>query len=310
MDGNFKPMEPVSWPAPFDDPAFVHQVKWDGIRILARVEPGGVTLRTRYGRDRTDNYPELQELGGLLRGTDALLDGEAVVLDDAGRPSFGRILRRDRSRAANAALRRALPVYYVAFDVLFLNGEPLLGRSFSERQEILADVLQHGEQVTVCRSHAEGVELFAATGRLGLEGIISKELAGRYHPGRKHPTWRKVKHFRRLNAVAGGVFLKQGRANALLLGLYDERGLIYVGRAASGLSAADLVSLTALARAHETFRSPFVEPPTAGRGLKVVWLAVQPTVVVRYNGWTDQGRLRNPVIEGFSTVPAAECVFP
>lgn len=309
MEREIIPMEPVSWPEPFNDPAFVHQVKWDGIRLLARVEPGGVRLSTRRGGDRTETYPELRELGGLLRGTGALFDGEAVVLDDTGRPSFGRILKRDRA-GAPAARGAVSPVQYVVFDVLFLNGQPLLDRPFSERREILRDVLRAGDQVSVCRDHADGVELFAATGALGLEGIVSKELAGRYHPGRKHPTWRKIKHSRRLNAVVGGVLLKQGRASALLLGLYHEDGLIYVGRAGSGLSGEELRVLTDLARRHENEPVPFTETPAFEKGLRPVWLARPITAQVRFTGWTDQGRLRNPVVEGFSTVPPAECRFP
>lgn len=312
MDGNFKPMEPVPWPAPFDAPGFVHQVKWDGVRILARIGADGVTLRTRRGGDRTDNYPELHALSSLLRGKDVLLDGEAVVLDDEGRPSFARILRRDQAGTVTTALRRRLPVHYVVFDILVLNGAPLLDRPFAERHAILAGLIPTEERVAVCNNHPEGVELFAATGRMGLEGIVSKELAGRYHPGRKHSTWRKVKHFRRLNAVVGGVLLKQGRANALLLGLYDERGLVYVGRAATGLSGKDLSALTDLARNHPAPHSPFAGQGrvTAERDLEVVWLAVRPTIVVRYTGWTEQARLRNPVIVGFGELPAEECIFP
>jgi bifunctional non-homologous end joining protein LigD len=310
MDGGIKPMEPVSWPAPFDDPAFVHQLKWDGIRILSWVEPGGVRLRTRRGGDRTASYPELHVLGHLLAGASAVLDGEAVVLDEAGRPNFGRILRRDQCTIPDAARRRALPVHYVVFDVLSLNGERLFDRSFAERQEILRGLLRDGDQVAVCENHSEGVELFKATGRLGLEGIVSKELAGFYHPGQKHPTWRKVKHARRLHAVVGGVVLKEGWAKALLLGLYHERGLVYIGRAASGLSGEDLQALTDLVRKHQAAHTPFAELPAVGRGLKAAWLSRPITVLVRYTGWTEQGRLRNPVIEGFSTVPASECHFP
>lgn len=312
MGDYFKPMEPVSWPTPIDNPGFVHQVKWDGIRILARVGRGGVSLRTRRGGNRTENYPELHILAHLLRGKDVLLDGEAVVLDDEGRPSFGRILRRDQTRRANRVLQQSLPVYYVVFDLLFLSGESLMDRPFAERHQILSNLLTYEGPVALCTNHPEGAELFEATGRMGLEGIVSKELTGRYHPGRKHPTWRKVKHFRLINAVVGGILLKQGRANTLLLGLYDDRGLVYVGRAASGLSGQDLLVLTELARAHPAPDSPFAGSVRAdtGRSLETVWLAARPTVMVRYTGWTEQARLRNPVIVGFSKLPAEECLFP
>ncbi len=310
MNTKFSPMEPVSWPAPFNDPGFVHQLKWDGIRIIAEVRGDEVVLRTRRGGVRTETYPELRVLSRILKGEAAVLDGEAVVLDEEGCPSFGRILRRDQTRRVTAALRRDLPVQYVVFDVLLLDGESLLDRPFAERQEILAGILPEEAPVAICRSLPDGVELFKATGRLGLEGIVSKELAGRYHPGRKHPTWRKVKHFRRLEAVVGGVVLKRGRANALLLGLYSGRNLVYIGRAATGLSERDLTVLTGMARTHAAGRSPFKNTPAAGRGLEVAWLETPLTARVRFIGWTDQGRLRNPVLEGFNDQAAGDCVFP
>lgn len=310
MESKFWPMEPVSWPAPFNDPGFVHQLKWDGIRIIAEVRGRGVVLRTRRGGVRTETYPELHVLTRILKGGDTVLDGEAVVMDENGRPSFGRILRRDQTRKVTAALRRDLPVQYVVFDVLSLNGESLMDRPFAERQEILAGILPEEVPVAICRSLPDGVELFEATGHLGLEGIVSKELTGRYHPGRKHPTWRKVKHFRQLRAVVGGIVLKRGRANALLLGVYSDRNLVYIGRAAAGLSERDLTVLTGLARTHAGDRSPFGESPDVGRGLEVAWLETPLTVCVRYTGWTDQRRLRNPVLEGFGDRPSTECVFP
>lgn len=310
MNARFSPMEPVSWPAPFNDPGFVHQLKWDGIRIIAEVRRDGARLRTRRGGVRTETYPELHVLTKILQGESAFLDGEAVVLDQEGRPSFGRILRRDRTRKVSAALRRELPVHYVVFDLLSVNGEWLLDRPLARRQEILAAILPEEAPVAICPSLPDGVELFQATGALGLEGIVSKELAGRYHPGRKHPTWRKVKHSRRLQAVVGGILLKQGRAKAVLLGLWSGGGLVYIGRAATGLSERDLTVLTGIARTHAAGRSPFKGMPLVGRGLEAAWLEIPLTARVRFTGWTDQGRLRHPVLEGFGDQAPEDCVFP
>ena len=139
--GSIKPMEPRPAEAPFDDPEYVYQIKWDGIRILAFLEKGRVRLQNRKGRDRTAQFPELQHLAELIRSEEALLDGEVVVME-GGKPSFPRVIQRDfcKNERSILPLSRKLPCTYCLFDLLFLDGKDLTGEPLVERQQLLSEV--------------------------------------------------------------------------------------------------------------------------------------------------------------------------
>lgn len=302
-----RPMEPVPVDEPFDDPAWIHQIKWDGIRLLAYAEGSGVRLYTRRGQDRTESYPELAG-ARLAKAETVVLDGEVVAIDSKGRPSFQRIMRRHmraRHRSTGAA---EISIDYVVFDLLYLDGQWLFEVPLLERQALLQDRVNWDTGVHPCDNHTSGKELFHATGQLGLEGIVSKERNGRYHSDRKHPTWRKIKHFQQLDAVVIGVVLKQGRANALLTAAYLEDELTYIGRVATGLSMEELGLFTDLAARSEAPR-PLLLNEGYARERNIRWLDVRPVVRVRFMGWTEQGLLRAPVVVGFSIRPEKECVM-
>lgn len=300
-----RPMEPVLVMEPFDDPAWIYQVKWDGIRILAYMEEGRIILRTRRGQDRTAAYPELVA-SCRIDGKSAILDGEVIALDERGRPSFPRVLRR-HLRGGGDHKNPAIPIYYVVFDLLHLDGRWLFDKPLVERQSLLRQVVEPTKSVQLCDSHSSGTELFIATERLGLEGIVAKEMHGRYHQGRRNPTWCKIKHFKELDVIVSGVILKQGRANALLVSAYAGGKPTYVGRVASGLTSTELDLFTELAEC-----SAAVEPELANSGriprkLDTRWLSVRPVVRVRFLEWTEQGVMRSPVFTGLSSCKEADC---
>lgn len=300
-----RPMEPVLVREPFDDPAWIYQVKWDGIRILLYMEEGRVILRTRRGQDRTAAYPELVT-SCVIDGKSVILDGEVIALDERGRPSFPRVLRR-HLRGGGGREKPPIPVYYVVFDLLHLDGRWLFDTPLAERQALLGRVVEPTKWVQLCDSHSSGTELFTATQRLGLEGIVAKEMQGRYHQGRRHSSWRKIKHFKELDVIVSGVILKQGRANALLVSAYGGGELTYVGRVASGLTSSELGLFTELAE-----YSAAAEPELANSGQiprkeDTRWLSIRPVVRVRFLEWTEQGVMRNPVFIGLSSCKEADC---
>lgn len=308
-------MEPVAWPKPFDDPSFAFQPKWDGIRILAFHDGAGrIALRTRRGGAREAAYPEL---AALAPGPPAVLDGEVVVLVE-GRASFPAVLRRDRARDPKEALRlsRLLPAVYMAFDLLWLSRD-LRREPWRVRQEALAGAFgataerSDGRLALVPSFPGErGREVFRAAALVGHEGVVAKRTASPYRPGRSDD-WRKVKAWRTLAAVVGGVRPGPGGPSSLLLGSFLAGRLRLLGRAAVALPPAEGAELARFLRALVRSESPFSPAvPLPGPG----WLWTEPVAVVRvrYREWTPGLRLRQPLAVAWQREadPAAVTLVP
>jgi ATP-dependent DNA ligase len=182
--------------APFDSPEYSFEIKWDGIRALAAVEAPGWRLWGRERADYTARYPELDALRGLPAGT--LLDGELVAFAPDGRPELPRLLRRHGLTDSwwIRQARRWCPVQYVVFDLLYHRGRCLLGAPLARRREELAAVcvgLDLPEVVFSAGVVEAGTALYALALARGHEGVVAKRLGSTYRPGRRSPTWRKIK---------------------------------------------------------------------------------------------------------------------
>lgn len=301
-------MEPAPRDEPFDDPDWTFEVKWDGVRNLALVAEGRSRMFSRRLRERTSGYPDLADLAGRVQARRAVLDGELVVLGPEGRPSFPGILERDLVTSAPEAVRRAQrqPAHFMVFDILEVDGRDLLNQALSERQQRLREVVRPGGLVQLVDSFpGAGRSLFAATGEAQLEGIVCKRLDSPYRFGPdKSPLWQKVKHRLQMRCVVGGYTVTAGRTGALLLGAYDRSGkLRYLGRAGSGLAEAEL---RAVQEHLPPAPCPFDPEPVVGaerfvrRPDRVVWVAPRLVVLIQFHEWTDDGRLRSPVVKGFT----------
>lgn len=295
-----RPMEPVALEEPFDDPAWVYQVKWDGIRLVTYMENGRTVLRTRLGRDCTAVYPELAD-SLPVRGRSAVLDGEVIALDERGRPGFPHILRRHLAGPAIGG--PAAPLQYVVFDLVYLDGAWLSDLPLIERQNLLQKTVPGSDLVQICDNHPSGRELYAATARLGLEGIVAKEKYGTYHWGRKHRTWRKIRHLREISVLVVGLVMKRGRVNALLVARDVDGVPTYAGRVGTGLKTADRRLLTKLAAAAGAGAPapPLANSAPIPRNPDIRWLTVRPAARVRFLEWTDRGLMREPTLIGFDT---------
>jgi ATP-dependent DNA ligase len=189
---------------PFDDPEYLFEIKWDGVRALAAVEEEGWRLWGRGLADYTARYPELACLRGLPAGT--LVDGELVVLED-GRPDLASLLRRhqliDAWKIGNA--HRWCPLHYVLFDLLYHRGRCLLREPLARRREVLAEMCAALQAPGVLFSEGvagSGKTFYQAVVAQGHEGVMAKHWAAPYRPGRRSPTWRKIKPKR--NTTRGG----------------------------------------------------------------------------------------------------------
>jgi bifunctional non-homologous end joining protein LigD len=290
--------------------AHAYEFKWDGVRALLQAEGGRMRLTSRNGKDLAPAFPELAPLGRLLgeRAGGAILDGELVALDAAGRPDFGRLQERlHRTGEANVlAAAAAVPAAYLAFDVLFLDGVDVTGRPYRERRRLLRGLRLRGPAWSAPRHGADGKEMLRASLRLGLEGVVAKRLDSPYLPGQRSAAWVKVRNRLRQEFVVGGWSegkgARKGTVGSLLMGHYgsaeDPRRLVYVGRVGSGLGG------VTLKRLDEALRSlagpnPFDSSAAEEAGEEGVHY-VRPNLVaeVEFSGMTREGRIRQGAFKG------------
>ena len=285
------------------DPGWAYEMKWDGVRALVLVRDGQVRIRSRNDRDVTPGYPELLPLGAAVGATEVLLDGEIVALDEHGRPNFQLLQRRMhvRDAAALRSLTVEVPVAFMIFDVLWLDGFLTTDLVYTERRHLLdALALNAPRWQTPPASGDDGVAAMATSHELGLEGMVAKRLASKYEAGRRSPSWRKIKHDLRQEFVVGGWTAgkgaRSGRVGALLLGVHDHEGaLSYAGKVGTGFSDDELDRLDALLGPLAQAANPFSGP---GVPREAHFVSPRLLAEVRFTEWTDAGHIRHPAYLG------------
>jgi bifunctional non-homologous end joining protein LigD len=276
-------------------PHWLYEVKWDGYRALATVAGGECTLASRRGNDLTERFrPVARAIERAVRTPHCVLDGEVCALDERGRTSFSEM------QQGTGAL-----VYY-AFDLLEAEGQPLVGRPFSERRERLEALLDldGGPTVRLSETFAEGEALLAATREQGLEGVIAKRTDSPYQPGKRSRDWLKVKSHGRQEFVIAGYTKGKGRRERTLgaLVLAYRRGdeLVWAGNCGTGFGEREIDRLLGKLRPLERATSPLAEVPKMPRVRKgdVVWVTPKLVCDVEFAEWTHDGRLRAPSYQG------------
>ncbi|MEK6342316.1 MAG: non-homologous end-joining DNA ligase, partial [Curtobacterium sp.] len=275
------------------------ELKWDGIRALATVREGRVTLRSRNGNDLTAQYPELQELAERA-GVDGVYDGEIVALDDRGRPSFQLLQNRmglTKAREVEAA-RGATPVRLLLFDVLEADGHELTRHGYTARREALATVVEPGGAIEVPDAvDGDFAAALAESERRGLEGVVAKKRGSRYAEGRRSEAWLKVKRHATQEVVVGGwkpgAGRRAGGIGSLLLGVPGPEGLEYVGKVGTGFRDRDLDEIARALEPLASGTSPFVDVPRPD-ARDAQWVRPVRVGEVEFAEWTGDGRLRQP----------------
>jgi bifunctional non-homologous end joining protein LigD len=305
MPAAVEPMLARSGDLPRDDRAYAYEVKWDGVRAIAHVDGGRLRLTGRNGTDFTPRYPEICELPVAARSRRMVLDGEVVAFDAAGRPSFERLQSRMHlgSEALVRHRMRDVPVSYVVFDLLWLDGHSTLALPYTARRGLLADLELSGPRWrTPAHREGDGAALKRASEEQGLEGIVAKRLDSPYEPGRRSAAWIKVKNQCVQELVVGGFTPGSGRRSgtlgALALGVYEtggHGGLRYAGKVGTGFTEA---TVGVLLRELEGLRCP--ESPFEGRSPPRETIFVEPRLVARveFREWTVAGTLRAPSFKG------------
>lgn len=283
--------------------AWIHELKLDGYRIQARIESTGksrqnasVHLLTRRGLDWTNRMPGLALEIGRLQVESAILDGEAVVLDDAGHSSFSRLQNALGERKADS-------LSYFAFDLLYLNGYNLTSRPLLERKRLLASLigtLPSGSPVHISDFvRGDGPSVFAGACRLGAEGIVSKKVSCPYVSGRGS-SWIKVKCILEQEFVIGGfTFPSTGvhGVGSLLLGYYEKDRLQYAGRTGTGFTQESSNMLRDRLDRLRQEKSPFFQVPAEGRQ-GAIWTKPELIAQVKFHSWTADQRVRQSSFQG------------
>jgi bifunctional non-homologous end joining protein LigD len=314
MPTRLEPMLATPLPEPPTGEGWAYEIKWDGIRALAYLDGERLKLSARRGADHTPRYPELAPLAQALGGRDAILDGEIVAFDDEGRPRF-QLLQRRMGLANEATIRsRAVetPATYVAFDLLWLDGELLTEEPYERRRELLDGLGLDEPHWRAPRNHVgDGAALWDLVQKRDLEGIVAKRLGSPYRPGKRSREWAKVRNRRGQELVIGGWMpgegSRGGRVGSLLLGYYDDGRFAYAGGVGTGFTQAMLDELTKLLKPLERAESPFElgEDPKVkyaqrarDRGAGPVWVEPELVAEVEFTEWTNEGTLRQPSFKG------------
>ena len=281
-----------------------HEVKWDGVRMLAEVVDGAETARltTRNGNDATIAWPDVH--AAPMGGRDLLVDGEIIGINADGVPDFAVIQERMhvRSGATAARLARTVPATFMVFDVMRLDGRDLTGLPLTERRAILEGLDLGGWQVPP--TYDDGVMLRDATLAQGLEGIVSKRLSSRYEPGVRSRHWLQFAHRHRFSFVVGGWRPQEGtkdRLASLLVGEPTADGLLYRGRVGSGIGGAASRLLASQLADRAVVVSPFADDVPAIDAAGTFW--VEPFLVVDVDSLNKMPiqRLRQPSYRGIRT---------
>ncbi|PGM55710.1 DNA ligase [Bacillus sp. AFS053548] len=305
------PFEPISSDIVPNGPEWISQIKWDGVRILTYFDGKEVKLFNRKLNDRTNIFPELTNIKAYSNAQSIILDGEVIALDQKGNPSFHEVMRRDgirRMDRVDSAIE-AVPIYYMIFDILFYNGEWITQLSLQERQNLLLEAIQPNKQIQLVPNNTDGVALFEVAKQHNLEGIVCKNLNSKYLINGKHNAWQKVKNYKDVIAVIGGVTYRSGIVNSILVGLYNENNqLVFIGHVGTGkLTKSEWRDLTTVINTIKIENNPFNSQPK--RIKEIQWIQPLLTVKVQFIEWTEGHSLRQPSIQAFIEKDPKECTL-
>lgn len=277
---------------PFDDPDWLFELKWDGYRAIAAKQKGKVELYSRNGLDFATKYPEITEAIHSLKDN-VVFDGEIVAVDQEGKPHFEWLQQWH-------AKKEGVLGYFI-FDLLWYNGRNVQTMPLIERKKLLASLVPKRSRLQVS-DHVlkDGTKLFAAAQKRGLEGIVAKRADSPYAPGVRGQAWLKIKTHLRQETIICGFTEPRGTRKyigSLILGVYKNDHLTYVGHSGGGIPAEQLKDLHETLSKLEQPNSPFHHPPKLD-GTPIHWVKPKLLCEVSFSEWTKEGIMRQPVFEG------------
>ena len=280
-----------------------YEYKWDGIRALTYWEKGKLRIESRNLLNITSQYHDLSDIGEALGDYRMIVDGEILAFDERNRPSFARLQRRMHTSPAKAkTAARQVPAYYYLFDILHLDGEDLMGQPYIRRREILEALKIDHPRIKIPQSYdSDGDKMLVVAKKHGLEGIIAKRANSRYSPGSRSGDWQKIKVVKEQEFVIGGWTARKDssdKVGSLLVGYYDNKGLVYAGSVGTGFDEATHKMLVRKLRPLETDKNPFED-----KEFKIDIKFVKPKLIaqVRFNRWPPGGDIQQASFKGLRT---------
>ena len=276
----------------FSDNDWIFEIKWDGYRAVSEIKDGEVNLHSRNNISFNEKYFPIVETLKLFR-IDVVFDGEVVVVDNFGKASFQLLQTYKKTGKGNLT-------YYI-FDILYLNGTDLTNLPLIKRKEILKKVIP-GDLINVKYSDhiiGDGESFFKIAEQRGLEGILAKRAESKYLPGKRSKDWLKLKTKKGQEAIICGFTAPKGSRNkfgSLVLVVYDEGDLIYIGQAGTGFTDNDLKDIYSKLKPLITNRPPFKKKIETNA--PVTWVTPKFVCDVEFSEWTDEGLMRQPAFIG------------
>ena len=299
---NLHPMLIADSVPPFDDPAWIYEVKWDGERCIAYLDPmkiNGTELRNKRNRTLLFQVPELSTIHKQVKKP-CVLDGELIAVK-AGKPSFYEIQRRTMM---HNPLRISLagkqgPASFVAFDCIWLDGRDLMTTPLLERKAALQRNVMENKRIAVSRAFAgTGTALYELVKEQKLEGIVAKKADSLYYPGKRTKDWKKIKYLLDDDYVICGYIRKKGHMTSLIIAQYDKENILrYKGHVSLGVSGADFQRIL---RQPFIMQPPVVFPPGHGNE-DAIWLYPALVCKIEYMEKSKTGSLRQPIFRGLRT---------
>ena len=286
--------------APFDNPDWQFEIKWDGFRVEAIVEGDEVRIWTRGEQDAGRYFGDFLMPPSWIAARDVIVDGEVIALDDRGEPDFALLQARIKGQGH---IGTPTPFVYEVFDLLWLDGRSLLDEPLESRRRLLAEALRSDPRVRLSEHiEGDGIAFFEAARVRGLEGIMAKDRRSTYVPGGRSMAWQKVKIRPEQELVVGGMTRGTGKAvelGALLVGVYEDGALRYAGKIGAGFNDRIRSELLAALEPLVVETPPFAVPPPRPVSRSAIWL--RPEVVIRaeFAGWTGDGLVRQAAYKGF-----------
>lgn len=296
---NVKPMLATLTEKAFDSSDWIFEIKWDGYRMISGLNKGEITLTSRNFISYTRKFPTIVKSLKLIK-VNAVLDGEIVVIDDAGVSNFQLLQNYQRTGKGNI-------VYYL-FDIIWLEGHDLRNIPLLKRKELLSEILPEKSDIRLSEHITkDGKKLFEAAKKQNLEGIIAKLSGSYYYEGARTKLWLKIKTEKRQEAIICGYTGPQGSRKyfgSLILGLYEGGKLTYIGNSGTGFNETSLKQIYDKLKKYVQSECPFEIRPKITPSPK--WVIPKLICEIKFSEWTSDGHMRHPVFEGMREDKAPE----
>ncbi|MCM4157754.1 DNA ligase D [Gramella sp. AN32] len=285
-----KPMLATTSKEIFNDPNWIYELKWDGYRLIANIDNGKVSIHSRNGISYNAKFPNLvKDLEQIPQ--DVILDGEVVVLNKNGLPDFQALQNYDEHTEGS--------LQYYVFDMLYLNGHSMLDLPLLQRKSLIPDVLE-GLDLSMYCDHIEGMGtvFYQKAIDAGMEGVIAKQADSTYSPGYRSEKWLKIKSQESAEVLICGYTDSKGSVfGSLILGMFENDELKYVGNCGTGFSSKTQKEILKKLKPLAIEKSPFDEKVSL-KGRVPNWTKPEVICEVSFSEWTKTGRMRHPVFKG------------